>query len=46
MRDDLTRGVVTVSSSSVVLEYDREYLRVIPTNRVHETLRVTANGLQ
>lgn len=45
-RDDLTRGVATVSKDSVTLEYDQEYNSSDPNNRVHETLHVSPNGLQ
>lgn len=40
-RDDLTRGHVTVSKASVVLQYDREYRSSDPNNRVQETLYKT-----
>ena len=45
-REDLTRGRVTVSKGSVVLEYDREYQSADPYNRVREVLHVTPNGLE
>jgi hypothetical protein len=45
-RDDLTRGTVTVSKDSVILEYDREYHSPDPNNRVREVLHVTPSGLQ
>jgi hypothetical protein len=45
-RDYLSLGEVTVSNSSVILEYDRVYKSRDLNNRVRETLHVTPNGLQ
>jgi hypothetical protein len=45
-RDGLTRGLITASKDSVTLEYDREYNSNDPTDRVHETLHVSPNGLR
>lgn len=45
-RDDLTRGTVTVSNNTVVLDYDRDYPSTGANDRVEETLHVTLNGLE
>jgi hypothetical protein len=42
-RDELTGGLVSVAGRSVTLEYDKEYHS---TERIHETLHVTPDGLQ
>jgi len=45
-RDDLTKGKVTLSGNTVVLDYDRDYPSTGPNNRIEETLHVTGNGLE
>ena len=45
-RDGLIAGEIKVSADSINLEYNREYKSSDPDSIAHETLHVSANGLQ